>query len=493
LAAQSTNRPHRGKPGAATPPPDAQRKDRTRSATHSGAPLRSAREAALDVLVRVEEQRAYSNLLLNQTLQRAALSRADAALATELVYGTIGRRNTLDYYLTRFVAKGLHKLEPWVRCLLRLSLYQLVYLQRIPDHAAVSEAVHIAKRRGHAGISGMVNGVLRSVLRSKQELTLPDGLGDVARIALAHSHPEWLVQRWVRQFGVATAEAICAANNEPPPVSLRANALRGGRAQLVDALVADGVRAEPSALAPSGVRVAGAGNMALDPRFGAGLYSIQDESSMLVAEALEPAAGMRVLDCCAAPGGKTAHIAEKMGDRGEIWACDLHEHKRQLIEQQAARLGLASIRTLTMDAAQLAGHFAPASFDRILLDAPCSGFGVIRRKPDLKWAKQEADIAGIAGLQRELLASVHGLLAPGGVLVYSTCTLESAENEEQVRRFLAEHDDFALEPLPAEAFAALGEAASTGMVSILPQQFGSDGFFIARLRKRPQGGPASRI
>ncbi|MFC3843837.1 16S rRNA (cytosine(967)-C(5))-methyltransferase RsmB [Paenibacillus sp. MAH-36] len=454
-------------------------------AAKSSAVKHSAREAALDVLIRVEENQSYSNLLLNQVLQKHALERADAGLATELVYGTIGRKNTIDFFLERFVSKGLAKLEPWVRCLLRLSFYQLHYLDRIPDHAVVSEAVNIAKRRGHQGISGMVNGVLRAIIRSKAELVLPAALGDVKRIALGHSHPEWLVRRWIRQLGPELTEQICAANNEPPHVSIRANARRRSRLELLEQLQGSGLSAEASELAPAGILVQGAGNMALSPGFLQGDFSIQDESSMLVAEALEPRPGMTVLDCCAAPGGKTAHIAEKMDDSGKIWACDLHEHKQKLIADQAERLGLTSIQTLVMDAAKLDEHFGAESFDRILLDAPCSGLGVIRRKPDLKWAKQEAEIDAISELQYAILSRVHRLLRPGGVLVYSTCTIEHAENAGMVERFLAEHRDFELEPLPAEAFASVDPAAAAaGMVQILPQQFHSDGFFIARLRKR---------
>nr|WP_268796187.1 16S rRNA (cytosine(967)-C(5))-methyltransferase RsmB [Paenibacillus sp. Soil750] len=454
-------------------------------AAKSSAVKRSARDAALDVLIRVEENQSYSNLLLNQVLQKHALERADAGLATELVYGTIGRQNTIDFFLERFVSKGLAKLEPWVRCLLRLSFYQLHYLDRIPDHAVVSEAVNIAKRRGHQGISGMVNGVLRAIIRSKDELTLPAALGDVKRIALSHSHPEWLVRRWIRQLGPELTEQICAANNEPPHVSIRANARRRSRLELLEQLQASGLSAEASELAPAGILVQGAGNMALVPGFQQGDFSIQDESSMLVAEALDPRPGMKVLDCCAAPGGKTAHIAEKMDDVGQIWACDLHEHKQKLIADQAERLGLSSIQTLVMDAAKLDEHFAAESFDRILLDAPCSGLGVIRRKPDLKWAKQEAEIEAISETQYAILSHVHRLLKPGGVLVYSTCTIEQAENEGMVERFLAEHSEFELAPLPADVFTEIDpKAATSGMVQILPQQFHSDGFFIARLRKR---------
>ncbi|WP_317952638.1 16S rRNA (cytosine(967)-C(5))-methyltransferase RsmB [Paenibacillus chitinolyticus] len=446
---------------------------------------KSARDAALSVLTGVEEAGSYSNLKLNQILREADLPRPDAALATEIVYGTIQRRNTIDYYLAKLVTKGLGKLQPWVRSLLRMSLHQLLYLERVPDHAVVSEAVNIAKRRGHQGISGMVNGVLRSAIRQRAELTLPQGMTDAERISLEHSHPEWLVRRWIKQYGAEACERICKANNEPPHVSIRANERRQHQGALLEQLRLGGFDAEPSALSPAGIVVSSGGNMALTQGFGQGDYSIQDESSMLVAEALQPEAGMTVLDCCAAPGGKTAHIAEKMDDTGTVWACDLHPHKKRLIDEQAQRLGLKSVRTLVKDARELAGEFEPASFDRILLDAPCSGFGVIRRKPDLKWGKREEDIAGIAAVQQSILEAVHGLLKPGGVLVYSTCTIERTENEDAVARFLEAHPEFVLDPIPTTGWpeSAPLEQAASGMISIMPDRYGTDGFFIARIRR----------
>lgn len=444
----------------------------------------SAREAALEVLTRIEQDRSYSNLLLNQTLQKYKLDKPDAGLSTEIVYGTVQRLNTIDYFLEQFVAKGLAKLEPWVRNLLRLSFYQLYYLDRIPDHAVVNEAVNLAKRKGHQGISGMVNGVLRSVIREKAKLVLPDNLPPDRKMALSASHPEWMVKRWVRQFGEQTAKRICEANNEPPHVSIRVNLLQISREELIARLRAKGLEAEASVLAPAGVIVRGGGNMALAEEYKEGLYSIQDESSMLVAEWMDPKPGERVLDCCAAPGGKATHLAEKMGDRGEIIACDVHEHKEQLIREQAERLGLRSIRTVTADARRLAEHFAPESFDRILLDAPCSGLGVIRRKPDMKWGKKESELADICMVQRDLLEAVHKLLKPGGLLVYSTCTIEGSENDEMIRAFLEKYPEFIPDPPPSEAKPQVDREANPASVQILPFDFGSDGFFIARLRRR---------
>lgn len=442
--------------------------NRGRRAKRQGAARpRCARELALDVLTRVETEGAYSNLLLNRELKREPLSPSDAALATELVYGTIQRLNTIDYMLTPFLAKGLHKLEPWVRNLLRLSVYQLRFLDRIPPHAAVNEAVTIAGRRGHKGIAGLVNAVLRSVIRQGGALSLPEDWPASRAIALLHSHPEWLVQRWIDQYGEAETKAMCAGNNRPPRTSIRVNPLKTTPDALIALLTEQGIAARRSELAAAGLVVEGGGNMAHTVWHEQGLFSIQDESSMLVAEIVDPKPGMAVLDCCAAPGGKTAHMAELMQDRGEIRAFDIHAHKIKLIEEQARRLGLSSITAETGDAARLSEKLGEARFDRILVDAPCSGFGVLRRKPDLKWKRSEADIAALSELQLAILSDVRQLLNPGGALVYSTCTVEREENEGVIERFLDAHPEFELE---------LSRR-------IMPHHFETDGFFIARLRK----------
>ncbi|QUL57425.1 16S rRNA (cytosine(967)-C(5))-methyltransferase RsmB [Paenibacillus tritici] len=446
----------------------------------------SAREVALDVLVRVEQQGAYSNLLLGSSLQKAELSREDTGLATELVYGSLSRMITLDYVLGSFVSKGLAKLEPWVRSLLRMSLYQIMYLDRVPSHAAVNEAVNISKKRGHQGISGMVNGVLRSVLRAGELPVLPEGLSREERISILHSHPLWMVQRWSAEYGADTAEAMCAANNEPPAVSVRVNTTMISREAMLAELLASGLDAAESKVSPFGLVVRGGGNLALTSWYREGYLSVQDESSMLVAEAVAPEAGMKVLDCCAAPGGKSAHMGELMRDEGSILANDLHEHKAKLIAEQAARLGLECITTASGDALELGDSLQPESYDRILLDAPCSGLGVIRRKPDLKWRKQPGDVASVAALQLELLQSVSGLLKPGGVLVYSTCTTEQEENSRVVADFLDRNPGFApvtFESAVWERLEGTALAAGAGM-QLLPHHYGSDGFYIARLERR---------
>ncbi|MBN3526073.1 16S rRNA (cytosine(967)-C(5))-methyltransferase RsmB [Paenibacillus apiarius] len=459
--------------------------------SQSSGKRRTSRDVALEVLVQVEKEHSYSNLKLNEALQAAKLERVDAALATELVYGTIQRLNTIDGVLEQKVQRGLAKLKPWMRNLLRMSLYQLRYLDRVPPHAAVNEAVAIAKRRGQQAMGGFVNGVLRAVMREPELWNAPAAADAVSRIAWEHSHPAWLVSRWVEAYGEADTAAMCAANNRPPHGSARVNRLRAERDGLLADMQASGLNVKASAVTPDGIVAAGAGNLAHSVWYQDGRLSVQDESSMLVVQALRPEAGMRVLDCCAAPGGKSTHIAEAMGDMGEVVANDVHAHKVALIAEQAARLGLKSLRTMNADAAALSEALPQGSFDAVLLDAPCTGFGVIRRKPDIKWTKHPEDVSSIAALQARLLAEAARLVRPGGRLVYSTCTVEHVENEAVVRAFLAEqaHDGWGLDEtwkaaLPAAALAAALERSPSGMLQVLPQDAGSDGFFIACLTKR---------
>lgn len=441
----------------------------------------------MQALLAIEREGAYSNLALHRVLQSHRVTAKDAALATELVYGTVQRQITIDYFLDRFITRGLHKLETWVLCLLRMSFYQLYYLDKIPDHAVVHEAVNLARRRGHRGIAGMVNGVLRTIIRERDTLVIPDTLPAAERLSLVHSHPKWMICRWANQFGWEVTERMCEANNRPPLPALRVNELKVKRDEYVEQLRQRKVDADPSSVSPAGILWTGGGNPAHDVGYARGEFTIQGESSMLVGEILDPQPGMTVLDACAAPGGKTTHLAEKMGDRGTVYANDVHPHKEALIREQADRLGLRSIQTCVGDAARLGERFPAACFDRILLDAPCSGFGVIRHRPDLKWRKKETDLPEIVQLQFRLLDSLADLLKPGGVLVYSTCTLEQKENEQLVRSFLSTRDDFTLDREAERWWPAhlpVHCRISDGMLRLFPHDLNSDGFFIARLRKK---------
>ena len=438
----------------------------------------NVRDAALSILMEISNNQAYSNLLLHRTIQKYEIEAKDRGLLTELTYGTLQHRMTLDYYLEPFV-RG--KLDGWVRELLRLSIYQIVYLTKIPSHAVVHEAVEIAKRRGHKRIAPTVNGILRSVLRSGVR-PLDDLKDGIAKTAIETSHPEWLIKRWTEQFGEQEAAIMAHENNQPPAMTVRVNTTKTTPAEAIALLESEGIEVRKGEVVPECI-VSVSSNPANSEAYKKGLITIQDESSMLPVLALGVTPGMKVLDMCAAPGGKTTHIAEKMNDEGEVFAHDIHDHKLALIEANANRLGLTSIKTKSGDSRTLTELYPPASFDRILVDAPCSGLGVIRRKPEIKYNKTEADFKGLTSIQSELLDTARELIKPDGIIVYSTCTVEHTENRGIVDHFLKRHPDMEKVPLPQlEEVEKLEIQDDT--LQVLPQHFGSDGFFVAAFRKK---------
>ena len=443
---------------------------------------KNVREAVLELLETIEKNQAYSNLLLNKTIEKDQIDSKDIGLLTEIVYGTLQRKMTLDYYLEPFL-KGQKKLQSWVPSLLRLTLYQMVYLDRVPDRAAIYEAVEIAKKRGHKGIANLVNGVLRNIqrsgLRDLAEITDP-----VERLAMETSHPMWLVTRWVNQFGYDQTKAMCEINNTAPLQTARVNVTKITRDDCLALLEQEGYQVEKSVIVPEAIKCL-KGNLASSSAFKKGLLTIQDESSMLVAYALNVQAEEVLLDACAAPGGKSTHLAERLNNTGKVISLDLHEHKVKLIDANAKRLGLTNIETQTLDSRNVQERFAPETFDRILLDAPCSGFGVMRRKPDMKYTKQEEDIHRLQTIQTKLLSAVAPLLKKDGILVYSTCTMDKEENDQVVETFLQEHEDFSGDlTLTSRMPAPVRPLINDFSLQILPQNFGSDGFYIACLRKK---------
>ncbi|WP_079508386.1 16S rRNA (cytosine(967)-C(5))-methyltransferase RsmB [Mesobacillus jeotgali] len=443
---------------------------------------KNVRDTALQLLETVEKNQAYSNLLLNNAIEKYEISPIDIGLLTELVYGTLQRKMTLDFYLKPFIEKN-KKLQSWVVNLLRMTVYQMVYLDKIPDRAAIFEAVEISKRRGHKGIASLVNGVLRSIQRNG--LPSLDSISDPAeRISIETSHPLWLVTRWVGQFGIEKTREMCEMNLTAPLQTGRVNLTRISREECLELLAEEGFDVEPSPILPEAIKSL-RGNLASSKAFKYGLLTIQDESSMLVAHALGIKDEEVILDACAAPGGKSSHIAEKLGNSGKVISLDLHEHKVKLISQNAERLGLENIEAKKMDSRQAAEQFEHGSIDRVLLDAPCSGLGVMRRKPDMKYTKKEQDLSQLQSIQLSLLKSVAPLLKAGGTLVYSTCTVDREENQEVIKEFLREHPEFSGDTTLAERMPEAIRPLIHGFdVQILPQDFGSDGFYIACLRKK---------
>lgn len=445
----------------------------------------NVREAALDVLLKIEKNQAYSNLLLNDTIKKLTVSAKDVPLLTEMVYGTIQQQKKLDFYLEAYSKKPLNKLEVWVHLLLRLTVYQLVFLDRIPDHAAINEAVEIAKNRGHKGISGMVNGILRSMLRS--DLPNTEIIEDkVERLAVETSHPEWLLNRWIEQIGFAKTKEIAIANLTTPVHSVRVNTTRMSKQDVIDSLEEEGLEVEESPNVEESLRVK-RGSIVNTKAFQEGWISIQDEGSMLVSHVLDPKPGERILDACAAPGGKSTHMAERMSNKGEIKSIDIHPHKVKLIMNQQERLGLTIIDGQVHDARLLIDNYKPETFDRILVDAPCSGLGVIQRKPDLKWAKREGDIQRLSVIQQEIIESIWPLLKKGGRLVYSTCTIDHEENENVITTFVDRHDDAGFEENFIERLPKVMSEKSNqteGRIQLYPGEFDTDGFFISSVIKQ---------
>ena len=452
-----------------------------------------ARRLALKVLRSVDQGAAFVNLALDELLEGADLGQPDRALATELVYGVTRWRGRLDYILDYLSRRPVAELPAWIRNILRLGLYQLLYLDRIPDHAAVSESVALAHEFGHRGTAGLVNAVLRRAAESGGSVPRPRDDGDpAARLAVEWSHPEWLVRRWLGRYGSDRTVALLKIDNEPAPLTLRSNLLRTTRVGLIGGLASDGARAEAGRLFPEAVICRRTPPVRSLAAYESGLFSVQDESAMSAARAVAPRPGWLVLDACAGVGGKATHLAELMEDRGRVIAVDIFEHKLRLLAGAARRLGLASIETRRLDARELAGSGLERAADAVLVDAPCSGLGVLRRRPDLRWRITPADIDALAGLQRELLAAAAACVRPGGILVYATCTLEPEENEGVVEGFLASNLEFdassaavALGLTPGAAgLIPTGVPSQGGSVVFSPQSGGSDGFFVARLVRR---------
>jgi 16S rRNA (cytosine967-C5)-methyltransferase len=446
--------------------------------------MKNVRETALELLETIEKNQSYSNLILHHAIEKNKVPVRDIGLLTELVYGTLQRKMTLDFFLKPFIKEG-KKLDKWVPHLLRLTLYQIVFLDKIPERAAIFEAVEIAKKRGHKGVASLINGVLRSIQReglpSLTEIDDP-----IERLSIETSHPTWLVKRWVEQFGFEKTKEMCKLNLTAPTQTARVNISLISRDDCLVKLREEGYLVEPSAIIQESIHCL-KGNLASSNAFKEGLLTIQDESSMLVAHALGINENNKILDACAAPGGKSTHIAEKLKGTGTVYSMDLHEHKVRLIKENASRLQLNNINAQALDSRKIDEQFQNETFDRILLDAPCSGLGVMRRKPDMKYTKMEADLNRLQTIQLDLLKAVSPLLKKNGILVYSTCTVDQEENEAVIQKFLEQNVDFEgdldwKERMP-EAIQPLIQSYD---LQIFPQDFGSDGFYIACLRKKVQ-------
>ena len=431
--------------------------------------VETARSLALAVLEDVLVNQAYSNIALNKHLKGSQLSVADKGLVTEIVYGTVARKLTLEWYLSHFI-EDRDKLDNWLYILLLMSAYQVRFLDKIPDHAVVNEAVELAKVR-KKGSEKLVNAVLRRILR--------EGWPDIETIkrknkrdSIAYSLPVWLVSKLKEEYGEERAQAIFESLLVRNKASIRVTDL--SRKEEIKTVL----EASDSPLAASGL-VKEQGHFAGHDLFLEGAITIQDESSQLVAPTLDLQGDEEVLDACAAPGGKTAHMASYLTS-GKVTALDLYDHKLDLIQENAQRLGVADrVQTQKLDARKVHEFFGRDSFDKILVDAPCSGIGLLRRKPDIKYNKETADFASLQQIQLEILGNVCQTLRKGGIITYSTCTIVSEENFQVVEAFLESHPEFEQVKLEHECKDILKD----GCILITPELYESDGFFISQFRK----------
>ena len=431
------------------------------------------RALALQILTRCASDSVYSNLALDTALNRHRLTDADRSLVTTLVYGVLERRLTLDFYIEQLSSRPLSQLDRTVLTLLRLGVYQLRFLNRIPPHAALNETVSLAQRSA----KGYVNAVLREYTRRGDVLPLPDREREPLRyLCVAHSFPQPLCERFVHIFGMARTEAIfAAANAHPSTITLRVNTRKTTKQALQEQLEAQGFSTAPALHATDALRLEG-GNPRTLPGFSEGAFFIQDEASQLCVAAVNAQAGMTVYDICACPGSKSFGLAIDMNDQGKLIAFDLHANKLSLVRSGAQRLGLTCIQTVTRDGRDFDESLV-GSADRVLCDVPCSGFGVLAKKPDVRY-KSLSDVAHLPDVQLAILENAARYVKSGGVLVYSTCTLLPEENEQNVARFLSRHPEFTLCAFRADDFNA-----PDGMLTLTPDEHGTDGFFIAKLIK----------
>ncbi len=441
------------------------------------------REIAAEAMMEIMEDGAYNNMALRRLLrQNGAMPPKDRALVTEIVNGTLRNLYYIDHVLNQFSKTKTEKMKPWVLAVMRTAVYQM-YFMKIPDSAACNEGVKLIAQRGLAPLKGFVNGVLRTAGREKAAVILPKE-GTAEFLHIRYSHPLWLMKMWLAYFGYAETEKLCQANNQSPDVTIRVNILKTEKPLLKKQLEQAGVTAVEGRIAPFALHLKKTADIGRLQVFLEGLFHVQDESSQLAVELLDPQKGEAILDLCAAPGGKSFTIAEKMENTGNLVCGDIYEHKIELIAEGAKRLGIEIIAPIRQDATQWNEKYVNA-FDRVLVDAPCSGLGLMGKKPDIRLKKNGDEIDDLVPMQRKILSNGASYVKPGGILIYSTCTLCRKENEKNVEWFLQNHPEFIPEDISEFLPQALWqESAERGHITLLPHKSKTDGFFIAKMKRK---------
>ena len=437
----------------------------------------SARETALRVLTSCRAGGAWADAALKAQLGRDGLSGPEAALCSRIVYGVTQNRLLLDFYLAAYCSQKPDHLQPPLPDILRIGAYQVLFLDKVPDSAAVNTSVELAKTAGRGQAAGLVNAVLRKISQNKDSLPPVPERDEAKYLSIRYSHPKWLVKRLLVLLGREEAERFLAACNSQPPTAAQVNPLRGTAEEVRKALESEGIQAEFHPWLPDCLLLSGTGDLERLKVFQDGAFYIQDPAARLAVMAMDVRPGAQVLDVCAAPGGKSFAAAMAMEDRGRILACDLRENKLKRLHDGAARLGLTCIETAAADGRRARPEWA-GQFDAVLVDAPCSGLGIIRKKPDIRYKKAD-DLFSLPVIQHDILDNAAAYVRPGGVLVYSTCTVLPEENGQTVDTFLADHPDFSRETF---SLPSLGEVP--GEITLWPQRHGTDGFYICRIRRQ---------
>jgi 16S rRNA (cytosine967-C5)-methyltransferase len=444
-----------------------------------------ARKKALEVLTRWEKRGSTMDPLFDAFVtEDPLLTDLDKAFAREIVYGVLRWRGRLDWIIAAYSRIKPSRLERAILAILRMGAYQILFMDRVPAAAAVDESVKLAKGLRKKETTAFVNGLLRGIAEKRKEITYPDAQTQpIEYIAAFHSHPAWLVSRWVKHYGVEETIALCLANNQFPPLIVRVNTLKTSREQVIQQLHDEGIEASPTPFSPVGLCIKDPPSLASWGPLQQGWLQVQDEAAQLVSLVLAPKPRERILDLCAAPGGKTTHLAELMQNQGEIIAVDVSQTKLAIIKENCERLGITIVKPLALDATRPL-PFLPGSFDACLVDAPCTGLGTLRRHPEGKWRIKEADISRLQEMQGQIMRQAAPLVKQGGVLVYSTCTLTAEENEGVIEVFLAEHKEFSLEHaerlLPKGCEALVDEK---DYFRTFPHRHNMDGFFAARMSR----------
>lgn len=443
--------------------------------------MSNPRNTALNVLMKIEQDNAYSNIALNNAIRENKLSGVDSSFVSALVYGVLERKITLDYIIKQYSKIPLKKIELKTKMILRLGILQLLFMDKIPESAAVNESVNLAKKHKLQKSSGFINGILRSITRSEEKYRLPDKSDKVLYYSVKYSAPQELVKLWINSYGELNTEQLLKSLGGRPKICARVNTLKSDKNSLIAELAKENVKAEEIPFLENAVSLTETGSIERLSAYKSGKLHIQDASSQLCVDFLSPKPREVLLDICSAPGGKSFTAAQYMCDRGKIFACDLYDHKLKLISDGAKRLGIHSIVTLKRDGASSDVSLPLA--DKILCDVPCSGLGILSRKPEIRY-KDNLITADLLELQYKILCQSAQYLANGGRLVYSTCTLNPAENNKNARRFLEEHPDFygVKLSLPPQINRAIDE--NDYEITLMPHTSGTDGFYIAVFGKK---------